>query len=277
MSQKTQDQNQDLLKTLGYFPAIGFLTRFIIDAVTSNGMTATSSIIQNSCIILYLAYVFRVLITGESPLPKFAIFVICVLILLYVTSIVMNASYMNIINRNVIDIKSDTFWVFSEIIILYKFMSLYILKQDYTNWLLGLTGIALVHATTIADNYLTLSAKPTDEAKKPIAPIVTPIGTDWCAARDCAAMKCALAIQICPVWAKNWWWRKWPTDICRGKSPAWSNQSPGETIVLIRVLHRRASWPEGIGQWSCLASFCYWRGCIRVIWVIWVMFFISLC
>jgi hypothetical protein len=141
-------------------------------------MTATSSIIQNSCIILYLAYVFRVLITGESPLPKFAIFVICVLILLYVTSIVMNASYMNIINRNVIDIKSDTFWVFSEIIILYKFMSLYILKQDYTNWLLGLTGIALVHATTIADNYLTLSAKPTDEAKKPIAPIVTPIGTD---------------------------------------------------------------------------------------------------
>ena len=156
-----------LLKTLEYFPAIGFIIKFIIDTVTNTSMPATSSIIQNSCMILYLAYVFRVLIS-RSPLSKFAIFVISLLGLVYVTSIVMNASYMTMINRNVIDMMSDTFWVFSEIIILYKFMSLYISSQDYTSWLIGLSGIAVVHAIIIVSNYVTLTVEPTDEAKKNI-------------------------------------------------------------------------------------------------------------
>jgi hypothetical protein len=174
MSHKTQD----FLKALGYFPAIGFLTKFIIDAVTSNGMSATSSIIQNSCIILYLAYVFWFLIT--QPLrSNVAIFIIFVLMLVYVTSIVMNASYMNIINRNVIDLMPDVYWVFFEIIILYKFMSIYISESDANLTLvLFLAIIVIAHATTIVSNYVTLTKKPTDEAKKPITPIVTPIGTD---------------------------------------------------------------------------------------------------
>ena len=159
-----------LLKTLEYFPAVGFSIKLIIDAATSNSMTATSSIIQDSCMTLYLAYMLWFLIS-QSPLSKFGIFVIALLIGVYVTSIVLNASNLTLINRNVIDMMSDAFWVFSEIIILYKFMSAYISGQDYTIWLIGLSGITLVHAIIVGSNYVTVKVEPTDEATQTIKPI----------------------------------------------------------------------------------------------------------
>jgi hypothetical protein len=159
-----------LLKTLEYFPAVGFSIKLMIDAATNKSMTATSSIIRDSCIALYLAYMLWFLIS-QSPVSKFGIFVIALLIGVYVTSIVLNASHLTLINSNVIDMMSDTFWVFSEIIILYKFMTSYISGQDYTSWLIGLSGIALVHAITIGSNYVTVNVEPTDEATQTIKPV----------------------------------------------------------------------------------------------------------
>ena len=40
----------DMLKTLLFFPIAGFLIKLIMDSATNNSMTATSSIIMNSCI-----------------------------------------------------------------------------------------------------------------------------------------------------------------------------------------------------------------------------------
>lgn len=160
-----------LLKTLEYFPAVGFSIKFIIDAATSNSMTATSSIIQDSCIILYLAYVFWVLIS-QRPLSKFGIIVIASLIGVYVTSIVMNATHLTVINGNEIDMMSDTFWVLSEIFILYMFMSAYILNQTSSvTWLIGLSLIALLHAIIVGFNYVKVNVEPTDDASQNIKPI----------------------------------------------------------------------------------------------------------
>lgn len=160
-----------LLKTLEYFPAAGFSIKFIIDVVTSNSMIATSSIIQDSCIILYLAYVCWILIS-QSPSSKFGIIVVASLIGVYATSIVMNATHLTLINGNEIDMMSDTFWVLSEIFILFMFMSAYILNQtSSTNWLIGLFFIALLHAIIVGLNYVKVNVEPTDDASQNIKPI----------------------------------------------------------------------------------------------------------
>jgi|688.fasta_scaffold123282_3 hypothetical protein len=161
-----------LLKILEYFPAIGFLTKFIIDAATSNSMTATSSIIQDSCIMLYLAYVCWMLISQSPSSSKFGIIVVASLIGVYATSIVMNANHMTLINGNEMDMMSDTFCVLSEIFILFMFMSAYILNQPSSViWLIGLSLIALMHAIIVGFNYVKVNVEPTDDASQNIKPI----------------------------------------------------------------------------------------------------------
>ena len=169
-----------LLSTLKYFPLAGFIIKWIMDAATSDSMTAVSSIIQDSCIVLYLVCILGFLISPTVPnLPKLAIFVICLLVGLYLSSIILNAEYIPLIDtNNVDDIKpsSAAFWTLSEIVILMTFMSSYVSsiagnQTASTTWLLGLLLIMMPHAWIVYYNFVKMNVGPTDDATRNIKPM----------------------------------------------------------------------------------------------------------
>jgi len=160
-----------LLKTLEYFPITGFFIKWIMDVATNDSMTATSSIIRNSCISLYLACMLWVLAASESSVPKFGIFVVFTLLLVYVSSIAMNASYITLINSGNVDLKSESFWVFAEIVILFKFMYSYVLNQASETWLIGLLLVMLPHAWIVVTNFMNMRVRPTDDVIQNIKPV----------------------------------------------------------------------------------------------------------
>jgi len=99
------------------------------------------------------------------------------LIGLYSASIIFNAQYMQIIdntNKDDNKPKSATFWVLSEIIILYLFMSNYIVNVNEpavsTRWLVGLLLVMMPHAWIIATNFVNMRVRPTDDAVRNIKP-----------------------------------------------------------------------------------------------------------
>ena len=166
-----------LLKTLQYFPITGYIVKLVIDIASSGSMTAISSIVQDSCMVLYLGCMLWVLMSPDE-LPKLGIFVVVLLIGLYSASIVFNAQYIQIIdNTNKDDNrpKSATFWILSEIIILYLFMSTYIMNLNQPNvstrWLVGLLLVMMPHAWITATNFVNMSVRPTDDAKHNIKPL----------------------------------------------------------------------------------------------------------
>ena len=174
-----------LFNALEYFPGAGFIIKLIMDAATNDSMSAVSSIIQDSCITLYLVCILGFLMSPTVPeLSKFGflvIFVICLLLGLYLSSIILNAEYIQIIDTaNIDDIKpkSAIFWILSEIIILYLFMDAYI-SSVITNRVSnrGLIGILLImlpmipHAWIIYFNFVKMNVGPTDDAIRNLTPI----------------------------------------------------------------------------------------------------------
>jgi hypothetical protein len=153
-----------LLKTLEYFPVAGFFIKWLMDVATNDSMTAASSIIRDSCISLYLACMLWFLISSPTDAPKTGIFIVFTILMVYATSIVLNASYITLIDSNKIELKSDSFWIFAEIILLFKYMSRYVLNQDATTWLIGLLLVALPHAWIVVTNLVNMRVRPTDDA-----------------------------------------------------------------------------------------------------------------
>ena len=157
-----------LLKTLEYFPVTGFFIKWLIDVATNDSMTAASSIVRDSCMSLYLACMLWFLVSSApapAPAPKFGIFVVFALLMIYATSIALNASYITLIDGNKIELKSDSFWIFAEIILLFKFMSGYVLNQgSASTWLLGLLFVAMPHAWIVVTNLVNMRVRPTDDA-----------------------------------------------------------------------------------------------------------------
>ena len=150
-----------------------------MDIASSESMTAISSIIQDSCMVLYLGCMLWVLMspTSAGELPKMGIFVVVLMIGLYSASIVFNAMYIQIIdntNKDDNKPKSATFWIFSQIIILYLFMSNYIINLNQSNvstrWLIGLLFAMMPHAWIVATNFVNMRVRPTDDAKRDIKP-----------------------------------------------------------------------------------------------------------
>lgn len=170
-----------LLSTLKYFPLAGFIIKWIMDVATSDSMNAISSIIQDSCITLYLVCILGFLMSPNvTELPKLAIFVICLLLGLYLSSIILNAEYIPLIDtNNVDDIKpsSATFWTLTEIVILMKFMTSYISGITINpttvsnTWLLGLLIIMIPHFWIVYTNFGKMNVGPTDDAKRNIKPM----------------------------------------------------------------------------------------------------------
>ena len=171
-----------LLSTLKYFPFAGFIIKWIMDVATSDSMIAISSIIQDSCITLYLVCILGFLISPTVPeLPKFGIFIICLLLGLYLSSIILNAEYIQLIDTaNVDDIKpkSASFWILCEIIILFIFMDAYISSitsnRVSNSGLLGISFIILPmipHAWIIYFNFVKMNVDPTDDAIHNLKPM----------------------------------------------------------------------------------------------------------
>ena len=183
MSSSSTTIRPALLKTLQYFPVTGYIVKWVMDIASNDSMTAVSSIIQDSCMVLYLGCMLVVLMSPTvGDTPKFGIFVLILLFGLYSASIIFNAQYIDIIdNTNKDDNrpKSASFWVLSQIIILYLFMSNYIISTSLnqpnvsTRWLIGLLLTMMPHAWIIATNFVNMRVRPTDDARGNIKPLPT--------------------------------------------------------------------------------------------------------
>ena len=170
-----------VLKTLQYFPVTGYIVKLVMDIASNDSMMAVSSIIQDSCMVLYLGCMLVVLISpsvGDAPI--FGIFVLSLLFGLYSASIIFNAQYIDIIdntNKDDNKPKSATFWILSQIIILYLFMSNYINSLNQSNvstrWLIGLLFVMMPHAWIVATNFVNMRVRPTDDAVRNIKPVPT--------------------------------------------------------------------------------------------------------
>ena len=157
-----------VLATLRYFPVTGFFIKLIMDVATSNNLTAVSTIIRDSCIALYLACMLWFLFSSDA-VPKFGVFVIFTTLMVYATSITLNAANLSLIDGNMVEMMSDTNWVFAEIILLFSYMSSYVLNPSST-WLIGLLIIAMIHAFVFGSNYQSIY-QVTDDATRNIKPI----------------------------------------------------------------------------------------------------------
>jgi hypothetical protein len=181
MQSSSSSVRASLLSTLKYFPLAGFIIKLIMDVATSDSINAISSIIQDSCIVLYLVCILGFLISPTVPkLPKLASFVICLLLGLYLSSIILNAKYIPIIDtNNVDDIKpaSATFWILTEIVILMKFMASYVssitssLVDVSDTWLLVLLLPMIPHFWIVYTNFEKMSNGSTDDATRNIQPM----------------------------------------------------------------------------------------------------------
>ena len=166
-----------LLKTLQYFPVTGYIVKWVTDIATNDSMTAVSSIVQDSCMLLYLGCMLAVLMSSSggdnaTPTPTFGIFVLILLFGLYSASIIFSAQYIDIIdntNKDDNKPKSATFWIL--------FMSNYVTSLNQTNvstrWLIGLMFTMMPHAWIIATNFVNMRVRPTDDAVRNIKPLPT--------------------------------------------------------------------------------------------------------
>jgi len=156
-----------VLATLRYFPVTGFFIKLIMDVATGNNMTAVSTIIRDSCIALYLACIIWFLVSSDA-VPKFGIFVVFTTLMVYAASIAINAVNLSLIDSNKVEMMSDTNWVFAEIILLFSYMSSYVLNpvpNSASTWLIGLLIIVLIHAFVVGSNYQNINMV-TDDATR---------------------------------------------------------------------------------------------------------------
>ena len=158
-----------VLATLRYFPVTGFFIKLIMDVATSNNMTAVSTIIRDTCIALYLACIIWFLVSSGS-MPKFGILVVFTTLMVYSASIAINAANVSLIDSNKVEMMSDTNWVFAEIVLLFSYMSSYVLNptlNSASTWLIGLLIIVIIHAFVVGSNYQSINMV-TDDATRNI-------------------------------------------------------------------------------------------------------------
>jgi hypothetical protein len=164
-----------LLTALGFFPVAGYIIKLLMNGITTN-LYAVSSIIQDSCMVLYLVCIIALLLSPSltssvSPSlpvssPKMGIAVIGLLTGVYVASIILNSLYIDVINRNQVEMTSASFWIFAEIFMLFKYLSAYISGQDASAWLIFIFILIIIHSIIIGNNFVRMKTQPTDDAKQ---------------------------------------------------------------------------------------------------------------
>lgn len=165
--------NDTLLKSLVFFPIAGCIIKYgVLDVVTTN-LRAVSSIILDSCMVLYLTCIIGFLAsklntTQSTTILKLGIGVIVLLTGVYIASIILYSRHMDIINNGKLDLSSDSIWIVSEIYVLMTYVSTYLSNADTSNWLLLLFILIMPHSIVVFTNYVNAETRPTDDAKENI-------------------------------------------------------------------------------------------------------------
>lgn len=167
--------NDTLLKSLVFFPIAGCIIKYgVLDVVTTN-LRAVSSIILDSCMVLYLTCIIGFLASKlnttqsqSTTILKLGIGVIVLLTGVYIASIILYSRYMNIIDNGKLDLSSDSIWIVSEIYVLMTYVSTYLSNADTSNWLLLLFILIMPHSIVVFTNYVNAETRPTDDAKENI-------------------------------------------------------------------------------------------------------------
>lgn len=163
----------DMLKTLLFFPIAGFLIKLIMDSATNNSMTATSSIIMNSCIVLYLACLLLALGTlpdGIKQLhPYLSPIAIGSLFGIYIAYIILYSKYYQIINTNLVKwggIQSVATWLtLLEIAAVGNYVFNLIASENAQKTLVCILILIVLHLIVLIDAYVCMNTRPTDDSR----------------------------------------------------------------------------------------------------------------
>lgn len=163
----------DMLKTLLFFPIAGFLIKLIMDSATNDSMTATSSIIMNSCIVLYLACLLLALGTlpdGIQQLhPYLSPIAIGSLFGIYIAYIILYSKYYQIINTNLVKwggIQSVATWLtLLEIAAVGNYVFNLIASENAPKTLVCILILIVLHLMVLIDAYVCMTTRPTDDAR----------------------------------------------------------------------------------------------------------------
>ena len=171
-------RSHDMLKTLLFFPIAGFLIKLIMDSATNSSMTATSSIIMNSCIVLYLACLLLALGTLPDSIqqlhPYLSPTVIALLFGIYIAYIILYSKYYQIINTNLVNwsrIQSVATWLtLLEIVAVGNYVFNLIASENAPKTLVCILILIVLHLIVLIDAYVCMTTRPTDDARnaKPV-------------------------------------------------------------------------------------------------------------
>jgi hypothetical protein len=176
-----------ILVPLLFFPAAGFCIKVIIDAFTSN-IQATSSIIQYSLMVMYLAsaasligyYFYK---NPGTATTNFGVFVgaLFFLLCIYVGVIVLNAMYIGVLNKGFLEPSINrpiNNWImFPQWMLIFYNLSIFLSCQKngdcppFVTWItLFIIAFGCMQVSIIITSFRTMEQWPTDDAINNIAP-----------------------------------------------------------------------------------------------------------
>jgi hypothetical protein len=180
-----------ILTPLIYFPIVAFFVKVVIDAFASN-VKATSSIVQYSLMILYLAIsggiMFYNLTKKTSPFyTNFKVFLFAMFWLLcnYIGIVALNATYIDTLNRGdlITSVNDPTIsnWVLvPQMLLVFYNVALFVRYKPSpsvdppVSWVtLTINALALIQMYLIVNSFRTMQTWLTDDATRNI-PTPTP-------------------------------------------------------------------------------------------------------
>ena len=176
------------LVQLSYFPIVAFFAKIVIDAFGSN-VKATSSIVQYSLIILYLAIVVGLIaiyfIKNAAEISNntvnFKIFLVAMFWMMcnYIGILILNAMNLDILNRgdltpSVNDPTINNWILIPQMALTFYNLVLFLQCDDKSkcttvSWVtLTIIALALIQMYLIVNSFRTMQTWPTDDATRNI-------------------------------------------------------------------------------------------------------------
>ena len=179
----------NILVPLSYFPIVAFFAKIVIDAFGSN-VKATSSIVQYSLIILYLAAVGSLIMyyftkNAATDIPnntinfKVFLFAMFWMICNYIGILILNAMNLDILNRgdltpSVNDPTINNWILIPQMALTFYNLALFLQCDDKSkcttvSWVtLTIIALALIQMYLIVNSFRTMQTWPTDDATRNI-------------------------------------------------------------------------------------------------------------